>query len=245
MTPIMNLEPLLILDGDDTLWEMQSIYDEAKDLFKRRMVEIGLPTIGVIELLDSIDAKNVQALGFTRHRFPKSLVQTYRILCQESGRSIDPIVEDEVREIGMQVFGKLPTLHPETKQVLRSLRRQFRLVLLTKGDLRIQEEKIRKLGLEALFDKIYIVPDKTQDEYRRVLQDFQVEPDNVFVVGDSLRSDIAPAVGLGIRSFWIPRRSWNYERGEVPEGVAVIRDLNELATALLKAGAAGNVVKRP
>ena len=98
---------------------------------------------------------------------------------------------------------------------MKSLRSEHALVLLTKGDPDVQVKRIADARLEDAFDQISIVPDKTPSQFREVLQALDTSPRDAWSVGNSLASDINPALRLGMSAVWVDAHVWEHERREV------------------------------
>jgi len=103
------------------------------------------------------------------------------------------------------------------ESVLKTLSTEYKLILITKGDLRDQERKISKSGLAQYFDHTEIVSDKNVESYARVLERSQVSTDQFLMIGNSLKSDILPVLNLGGHGVYIPYRiTWAHERVHSP-----------------------------
>jgi putative hydrolase of the HAD superfamily len=205
---------LVVFDGDDTLWETQSLYTAAKSAFIEALEVVGLSGERVRNLLEAIDVANVKVMGFSRSRFPQSMVETYQRLCLDQGRTHDPFVDRQLREIGNAVFDQKPNLVPSAEEVLKRLQNEYELALCTKGDPMIQEQRISQSGLEHYFDRIYIVPKKDESEFKVVLEDFRRKSEEGCSVGNSIRSDINPALRIGMSALLVPSATWAYEEVE-------------------------------
>jgi putative hydrolase of the HAD superfamily len=124
-------------------------------------------------------------------------------------------------------------LYGDAIDILQSLSRCYLLVLATKGDAVAQDIKINRLGLHSFFKRIYILPQKTELEYSQIIGDQRTPRDNVWVVGNSVRSDINPALRLGLRAILIPRGSWLYEEDVLLDGDVVrVASLTEAASII-------------
>ncbi|HEV8690332.1 MAG TPA: HAD family hydrolase [Ideonella sp.] len=115
-------------------------------------------------------------------------------------------------------------------EVVPGLARDYRLLLITKGDLHHQEKKISESGLAAHFHAIEIVSEKDGPAYDRVLRRHGVSPQEFAMVGNSLKSDILPVLGLGGAGVHVPYHiTWAHERAEVPATEKRFRRIANLA----------------
>lgn len=142
---------LVIFDGDDTLWETMPAYANAKDRFFRQISDWGYPESTARPLLETIDVQNVGALRFSRQRFPRSMVETYRELCKRAGQTPDPDREEIAFQIGDGVFSTRMPLLMSAREVLEKLRPHYLLVLCTKGDFAVQHERVTHSGVSFAF----------------------------------------------------------------------------------------------
>jgi putative hydrolase of the HAD superfamily len=127
---------------------------------------------------------------------------------------------------------------PHAREALESLKGKYRLVLITKGDLFDQERKVAQSGLGELFEAVEIVSDKTRSTYERVFSRHGDGPQNSMMIGNSLKSDVLPALAAGSWGVYVPHDlTWSYEHAETPSGATRFRqvaDLGEVA-ALIEA----------
>jgi putative hydrolase of the HAD superfamily len=210
---IMDAKPLLVFDGDDTLWKTMPIYTEAKQTFFRLMEREGFSRIKVERFFNNRDRQNVRTLGFSKRRFGLSMQQTYRHFSHEIDRRSMKTVKTEIDAIRDRVFKKQPQLVPFARTVLQSLAHTNRLILLTKGTRKIQLYRVSTSGLSHFFEKIVVVRQKSRRTFSSIVQDLKVSPSNAWSIGDSIRSDINPALQSGLNAIWIPQTTWDYERG--------------------------------
>lgn len=223
----------VIFDGDDTLWETQPLYEAAKQDFVLLLRQHGIVHDAAVALLDEIDAEQVLSLGFSRERFPSSMVRAYEEVCSDLGLTPNLELRTKLLGIGRSVFEKVPRLYSDAVRSLKSLRDRYVLVLATKGDLEVQRKKIAALRLRRYFDQTYIVEEKTDREYLEIVNDLQIGPSCVWVVGNSVRSDINPALRAGLRAILIPRGNWEYERHDHEgRGVFVVNSLSEAVAVI-------------
>jgi putative hydrolase of the HAD superfamily len=206
--------PGIIFDGDDTLWETASLYAGAKEEFFRQMSSLGFDLQEVAETFQNIDMANVDRFGFSMHRFPLSMAETYNLFCDKYSLASEQGVTESVRRIGYSVFTKFPANCAYAPQMLAQLRPHFRLILATKGDYEVQRSKINQSELAPFFHSIYILEHKTLRELQLIAEECDLDVSQSWVIGDSLKSDINPALRAGFRAIWIQHDTWEYEKDE-------------------------------
>jgi putative hydrolase of the HAD superfamily len=203
----------IIFDGDDTLWQTEPLYDNARQAARSVVERAGLDGAAWEEFERMIDVKNVDQLGLGVDRFPTSCLQAYEELCQQSDLEIDRDVCQEIDAAARAVFTKPAPLAPHARETLTKLRRRgLRLGLLTKGDVSVQRRRIEQSGLADLFDVIHVVDIKTPEDFTLVLDRLGVDPASALSVGNSVRSDVIPALAAGLLAVWIDAHVWEYER---------------------------------
>jgi len=223
----------VIFDGDDTLWSTEGLYDDARSNARSIIAGAGLDAAEWERRERLIDVANVERFGYRRERFPTSCVEAYRQLCQLDAGEPDRATEQRIKTAAEMVFERDPPLFEGTREVLAALRDGgFRLALLTKGDPDVQSKRIERSGLRPFFDVIEIVPEKTADVFARLLAALGVSADSAWMVGNSVRSDVLPALRAGVRAIWIDAHVWEHERDHeklVDERVIVASSLSEVA----------------
>ena len=158
--------PVVIFDGDDTLWMTEALYDEARTAAAAEVANAGLDADRWVKLELDIDVANVATLGLSAERFPRSCVEAYVALCERSATPVEPEVVARVRLAASSVFHRRAPLAPHARATLESLRGSHRLVLLTQGDRPVQLKRIADSGLESYFDIVCIVPAKSEATLR-------------------------------------------------------------------------------
>ena len=207
----MDARPLLIFDGDDTLWRTMPLYADAKKSFFQLMRRQDFATEQIEVYFEECDRSNVKTLGFSRRRFGLSMQQTYRHFSRLAHRPLQKSVDRQIMAIRDQVFEGQPKLAPFAKSVLQSLSSTNRLVLLTKGTRMIQRRRVAASGLAHFFEKVFVVKHKNNETFREVVHSLKAPPTTTWSVGDSLRSDINPALRGGLNAIWIPNANLKYE----------------------------------
>jgi putative hydrolase of the HAD superfamily len=227
---------VLVFDGDDTLWETQPLYDKAKMRFTKLISQLGLDEKQIRSQIDEIDSAQVAIHGFSRHRFPRSLGLALKSYEQSHEFKADIESRQKALRLGRAVFSSRAPLVHRARSSLRMLKKRFKLLLVTKGDPVVQRRRIRTSGLSRYFDSIYVVRDKTPDHLRRILKKEGAAAQEVAVVGNSLRSDIHPALKIGATAVWIPASGWSFEHAEPVHSQRFYRakSLRRLAVLLMK-----------
>lgn len=205
----------LILDADDTLWENNVFYEEAIDAFARRMADEGFDPQYARQTMVQVEHERVPIYGYAPQEFVRCMHVAYGRLCREAGRQPRPEVEAEIEAIGQRVIEYPIILLDGVAETLERLSRRCRLFLLTKGDPEVQRGKVERSGLASYFEEIHIVPEKGPEVLRDLLARHNLDPARTWMVGNSPRSDVNPALVVGIGAIHIPyHRPWVFE--EVP-----------------------------
>lgn len=207
------MDSVIIFDGDDTLWLAEPLYDEAR----HRAAQVVAASTGLNEelfelLQQTIDLGNVTDFGLSRWRFPHSSVEAYKSLVGQHKLGFDPLVAEQVRSAAASVFIQKAPVVPGIRQLLGALANRYRLALLTQGDPGVQAKRVRDSGLAHFFDEIRIVERKTDQSFSDVLSSMSANAQGSWSVGNSLASDINPALRVGMSAIWIDRHVWKHER---------------------------------
>ncbi len=201
----------LFIDADDTLWENNIYFEQAIHSFITFLDHSQLAREEVRAVLDEVE----RLMGYGVANFTSSLVETYRRLTEQELR------EEDVQQV--RQFGESIRTHPlqfldGVKDTLDYLSARHDLVLLTKGDLEEQKLKVERSGIEASFRQVVIVQEKDVVTYHQVVSELQVDPKHTWMVGNSPRSDINPALAAGLNAVYIPHpHTWHLEHEEVQD----------------------------
>jgi putative hydrolase of the HAD superfamily len=199
---------VLAFDGDDTLWHNESRFNVTQGEL-RELVRRHVPEADVDNHLYAVEMRNLSLYGYGVKAFTLSMVETAIELTD--GR----IPADDLQVIlgwGKRMLAAPTELLDGVEAALRDAGTRYSLLLITKGDLFDQESKLARSGLGELFTGVEIVSDKTAGTYRSLLKRRGIEPEEFVMVGNSLRSDVAPVVALGARAVHIPYHvTWNHE----------------------------------
>src|SRR2546429_8239766 len=199
----------LIMDADDTLWENNIYFEQAIHSFMTFLDHSRLSREEVRAVLDEIE----RLMGYGSANFTKSLVETYRRLAEKDLQEKDI---EQVRRFGEQIRAQPLQLLEGVKETLAYLSPRHDLFLLTKGDSEEQKLKVERSGIEGYFRQVVIVPEKDVAIYHRVVSELQLAPKRTWMVGNSPRSDINPALAAGLNAVYIPHpHTWRLEHEEV------------------------------
>lgn len=204
---------VIAFDADDTLWDCQSWFDSVEE----RCAELLKPWATrkeVSEGLFATEHRNLSLTGYGTKAFTLSLIENaVRISHGEiSGDDVMRLID-----MGKELLRFPTTPLPGVQETLEALvqRRRYRLVVFTKGELMDQEDKLRRSGLEQYFCRLETVSNKTVTEYRQLCENLDVAPEETLMVGNSFRSDIAPALQAGAWAAYIPYHVvWALEQSE-------------------------------
>ena len=204
---------VVAFDADDTLWDCQTWFDKVEQESCELLKPWATPR-EVSEGLFATERKNLSLTGYGTKAFTLSLIEN---AVRVSHEQLTGDIVMRLIELGQQLLRFPTTPLPEVEETLRKLaeRRQYRLVVFTKGELMDQESKLQRSGLEQYFSYVETVSNKTEREYRQLCENLDVAPEQTLMVGNSFRSDIAPALAAGAWTVHIPYHVvWELEKSE-------------------------------
>lgn len=215
-------------DADDTLWHNEAYFLEAQGRFWGLMEDF-LPQHTTARELMQTEIQNIDLYGYGIKAFILSMVET---AIRISEGTITTKVIEQIIGYGKDMLAKPVELIDDVEAVLSALEGRYRLVVVTKGDLLDQQRKLEKSGLEDFFHHIEIVSEKNAAGYLKLLQHLDVGPGQFAMIGNSLKSDVLPVLGLGGYGIHVPyHTTWEHEHVDIqitdPNFVelAKIRDL--------------------
>ncbi|WP_266168798.1 HAD family hydrolase [Dyella subtropica] len=201
---------LVGFDGDDTLWHSEGYYQEAHAEFEQivgRYVDLG--NLRLHDRLLATERRNIKLFGYGAKGMTLSLLEA---AIEITGSRISAADLHRIIGIGKRVLSHPVVLLAGIREAIEAVAAHRKIVLITKGDLFHQEQKVASCGLADLFHRIEIVSEKDERAYRRVLGEFGVGADRFAMIGNSLRSDIAPVVELGGWGVYMPYHvTWAHE----------------------------------
>jgi putative hydrolase of the HAD superfamily len=214
------------LDADDTLWHNETIFRLTQDRFRALMAEIAPPDV-LDARLAAVERRNLALYGYGVKGFTLSLIETAMELTE--GEPPGRIIGD-ILAAGRDMLAHPVEPLPGVEDALAELSEDYRLVLITKGDLLHQEQKLAASGLGELFAAVEIVSEKDAATYARVFTRDGTGPAEAAMCGNSMRSDILPALEAGAYAAHIPYVvTWAHEMAEAPADHPRFAELETIA----------------
>lgn len=207
---------LIALDADDTLWHNEQLYHDARALF--RQIMSGYDVYGDVDArADHLEVANIDYYGYGVMSFVLSLI--------EAGLDLtgDRLRGEDVRgllDLAKAMLTAEVQLYQATEDVVSILSERYTLMVITKGDLLHQRNKVLRSGLHGYFGYVEVLSHKRPRDYAAVLERYDVAPERFLMVGNSMRSDILPVVELGGWAIHVPSdNTWAHEVADLPEGL--------------------------
>ncbi len=219
------------LDADDTLWQNEEFFRMTQEEF-RKCLDPYTDTTLLEDKLIEVERRNIQRYGYGIKGFMLSMIET---AVEVTNAKVPGRVIKQILDLGHDMLDHPIYVLPGVSEVLPKLAQTYRVVLITKGDLLHQEQKIARSGLADFFHQVEIVSEKDKETYARI---FGKQINKAVMVGNSLKSDIQPALSAGAAAIHIPAKyEWALERAnldwENPDLFQVER-FDELAELLPK-----------
>jgi putative hydrolase of the HAD superfamily len=215
-------------DADDTLWQNEQFYRLTEARFTA-LLSGYVDASDLSRKLLEAERRNLKLYGFGIKGFTLSMVET--AIEVTDGRVPSKVIGDILAAGRDMLVHPVETL-PHARDTLERLAGSYSIILITKGDLFDQERKLAASGLGALFDAVEIVSDKTAATYERIFTRYGDGPGRAMMVGNSLKSDVVPAIEAGSWGVYIPHDlTWEVEHAQAPEDAPRFRriaDLGEL-----------------
>lgn len=208
----------LLIDADDTLWENNIYFERAIANFISFLEHKELSPQEVRAVLNDVERGCIVSHGYGLNSFVEALVQTFERV------SVEPLTP-ALRET-IHAFARTIAEHPVeiihgVQETLAYLDRKHHLILVTKGNFTEQTGKVERSGLKAHFAAVEVVPEKNRPTYEGLVQKFGLARDTTWMIGNSPRSDINPALAAGLNAVFIPHaQTWVLEHEEIDYSLA-------------------------
>lgn len=227
MSSILNDIRLIAFDADDTLWPCQSHYNAFID----RYASLLRPWISEDVARSSLyatETRRIPLTGYGVKAFTLSLIEN---AITATHGTIDSATIQQILHLGYDLMEMPITLADDVRPTLEQLRhRGYQLLLLTKGELLDQQRKINRSDLAPLFDDIHIVTHKDTQTYQRLTERYHLRAEEALMIGDSLKSDIIPALEAHWHAAWLPSdEPWQHEYAQdIPTHCHIIHQLADI-----------------
>ena len=211
----------LVFDADDTLWDSNIHFLEAFDRFAAAVgdADLGISRVEIHAAVRRAELMLIKTHGYGRRPYVIALHQAAAELAP-AGHNENGL-RDEIERIGAHLLERECALLPDVEPTLQELSQRHRLLMFTKGQRDEQLQKLARSGLGPLFDRVETPREKDVDAYRRLVRDAGLDPSLTYMIGNSPRSDINPAVAAGLRAVFIPHpNTWELEHEEISNDAA-------------------------
>ena len=211
--PAPNDVQTLLIDADDTLWENNIYFERAIARFISFLNHHAFSPEQVREVLNDVERECVVKHGYGLHSFTHALVDTFERL---SEKPVSPELRNQIR-----TFSNVIEDHPiefisEVPETLGYLSKRHRLILVTKGAMAEQSGKVERSGIKEHFEAVEIVPEKNADVYSDLAHKYELKHDSSWMIGNSPKSDINPALAAGLHAVFVPHGdTWILEHEEL------------------------------
>lgn len=207
----------LLFDADDTLWENNVHFERAFDSFVNHLDHEHFSPGEIRTLFDEVERATLLSHGYGARGFAHSLRETFIQITGSRDEEMLTIVE----RLGLEILDLDIELISGVEETLNSLRPHHDLYLITKGHLEEQRAKIERSPIAHLFDAHVIVDEKEPDTYRSIVESFRLNTARTWMIGNSPKSDIAPALKAGINAVYIPHdMTWHMEHTDIEHDIS-------------------------
>jgi len=204
----------LLFDADDTLWENITVFYGINERYAQWIApDQDAAWIGLE--LDEIQKSFVCTHGYGRDTFEQSLIEGVRRFADR-----EPTDDDlsHITELVRPLQWEELVTYDGVKDTLATLKESHRLLLVTKGNHQEQSAKVERTGVGKYFEALEILVEKTPEEYARIVAQYGLDPDDSWMIGNSPRSDILPALEAGLGAIHIPHaETWSLELADLPD----------------------------
>ncbi len=200
---------VIAFDADDTLWENEHYFRYTEEAFCAFFSSY-LPEQQAMKILNETGRANIALYGFGIKSFVLNMIEAGMTI---TGGNLTPELTGQLISLGKAMLDKPISLMEGIEEVLTSLQSRYRLIVATKGDLLDQERKLRKSGLLGYFHHVEIMSDKDEKSYLKLIRQLDIAPQELLMIGNSLKSDVIPVLNIGGYAIHIPYHITNvYEQ---------------------------------
>jgi putative hydrolase of the HAD superfamily len=227
-----TLPQTLLIDADDTLWENNVYFEQAIAGFIERLNHQHLSREEVRQFLNQVERETILERGYGSHSFAHSLVKCFERLAE---KPVTPELHEFIWGFAHKVSSAPIELIAGVPETLEYLNERHHLILMTKGNFTEQAGKVERSGLKDYFAAVEIVAEKNPPTYKEIVSKYQLEAVTTWMVGNSPRSDINPAMAAGINAVFVPHdNTWVLEHETLEEPANGVRLLQVESFANLR-----------
>jgi putative hydrolase of the HAD superfamily len=206
----------LIIDADDTLWENNIYFEQAFDAFIDFLDHSTLTGPEIRAILDEIELANIKVHGYGAANFARNLCQCYERLVEREVASGDL---ERIMKLAEEIMSQPIEIIAGVPETLEYLASRHDLTLFTKGHAEEQKLKIDRSGLGIWFGHTAIVREKDAESYARLAAERDLDPERTWMIGNSPKSDINPALAAGLNAVFVPHaQTWHLEKTDLARG---------------------------
>lgn len=200
---------VIAFDADDTLFINEPYFQETEEKFCALMSDY-LSHQGLSQALFKTEIDNLDLYGYGIKGYVLSMIEAAMRI---SNNTISMEVIEKIIVLGKELLQKPIELLDGVEDTLKALHGKYKLVVATKGDLKDQQRKLHDSGLGPYFHHIEVMADKQEVNYQKLLKRLEIEPDEFFMIGNSLKSDVLPVLAIGGHAVHIPfHTTWEHEK---------------------------------
>jgi putative hydrolase of the HAD superfamily len=216
-----NLSQALLIDADDTLWENNIYFERAIANFISFLNHQEYSAAQVRQVLNEVEGECILSHGYGLHSFAHALIRTFERLAVEP---LTPALHETISGFAHTIAAHPLETLPEVPETLQYLSQRHHLILMTKGEPNEQSGKVERSGLKKYFAAVEIVAEKNVPAYHRVISKYSLPGNSTWMVGNSPKSDINPALAAGINAVFVPHgNTWVLEHEELASAKAPSR----------------------
>ena len=213
LTPSNSQPQTLLIDADDTLWENNIYFERAIAAFISFLNHHEYAPEQVREILNDVERENILKHGYGLHSFAHALVATFERLTVEP---TTPELHARIHGFAHAIAEHPVEILPGVPETLGYLSARHHVMLMTKGDITEQTGKIERSGLKEYFAAVEIVAEKNAETYCSIAAKYGLAADATWMIGNSPKSDINPALRAGLNAVFVPHdQTWILEHEEV------------------------------
>ena len=203
---------IIAFDADDTLWINETYFRDSEERFFEMLAPY-CDKLDMSTLLYETEMRNMPLYGYGIKAFTLSMIETALSI-----KNLPSTIIAEIISLGRDQLNKPVILLPGVVKTLELLYGKYELIVVTKGDFLDQERKLDLSGIGHYFHHVEVVSDKKENNYHSLLQHLDIAPEELLMIGNSIKSDILPPLALGCKAVYIPfETTWMHEVADLPK----------------------------